>query len=200
MFTPEQLENISFGKKFGGGYNTEDVDSFLEPLIADYITLYNENASLRSKMRVIVSKLEEYRNAEASIKEAMINTKKACDSQIAKTEAKCASMIRNAEAAAVEADKKIAAEEARVENARILAAQQILELKNQLASCVQLLTEIQENHRPSTASVADEAPATTETLSDAPENAEQQNSPSPNPAEDMFANLQFGRNYKSGER
>ena len=72
MLTPEQLSSVSFGKKFGGGYNTEDVDSFLAPLIADYTTLYNENTSLRSKMRMLVSKLEEYRSAEESMKEAML--------------------------------------------------------------------------------------------------------------------------------
>ncbi len=209
MLTPEQLESISFGKKFGGGYNTAEVDSFLEPLIADFITLYNENISLRSKMRVIVTKLEEYRSAEASMKEAMINTQKSCDAQIAKTEAKCATMIRDAEAAAIEADKKIATEEARVENARQLAARQIMELKNQLESCVRLLSEIQENHRPSgpvevpvdkkiTAAVAEEISANVEALVGTSKKTEPPKNFPPlttDPAADMFANLQFGRNY-----
>jgi cell division initiation protein len=148
MLTPEQLEKISFGKKFGGGYNTEEVDAFLAPLVADYTTLYNENTSLRSKMRVLVTKLEEYRNAEVSMKDAIINTQRTCDAQIAETKVKCASMIRDAEAAAIEADRKIAAEEVRVENARLLAAREIIDLKDQLESCIRLLTAIQETHRP----------------------------------------------------
>ena len=207
MLTPEQLEKFSFGKKFGGGYNPEEVDSFLQPLIADYITLYNENTSMRSKMRVIVSKLEEYRNAEVSMKDAIINTQKSCDAQIAETKEKCASMIRDAEAAAIEADKKIAAEEARVEDARLLAARQILELKAQLENCVHLLTEIQENHRPNgpvempvkeehTAAVAQEISASVEASVGTPKKPE----PSKPAAPDMFANLQFGRNYDSGKR
>ena len=208
MLTPEQLESVSFGKKFGGGYNTEEVDSFHEQLFADYITVYNENASLRSKMRVLVTKLEEYRSAELSMKEAMINTQKSCDAQLAETEKKCASMIRDAEAAAIEADRKIAAEEARVEQARLLAAQQILDLKSQLESCVRLLSEIQENHRPNgpipqpIPQPAVQAPPVAE-ASAAP--AEPPKKPiippiSPDSITDKFGELQFGSNYAPGKK
>jgi cell division initiation protein len=196
MLTPEQLESVSFGKKFGGGYNTEDVDSFHKQLFADYITLYNENASLRSKMRVLVTKLEEYRNAEISMKEAMINTQKNCDAQLAETEKKCASMIRDAEAAAIEADKKIAAEEDRVEQARLCAARQILELKSQLENCLQLLSEIQDNHRPSGPI---EEPVVEETPVAAPP-VPQEQAPKKDPVTEKFSNLQFGRNYDPENR
>jgi DivIVA domain-containing protein len=193
MLTPEQLESVSFGKKFGGGYNTEEVDSFHEQLFADYITVYNENASLRSKMRVLVTKLEEYRSAELSMKEAMINTQKSCDAQLAETEKKCASMIRDAEAAAIEADKKIAEEDARVERARLCAARQILDLKSQLESCLKLLSEIQENHRPSGPV---EIPVEEVTPAPAPQAA----APKKDHMVEKFANLQFGKNYDPENR
>ena len=193
MLTPEQLESVSFGKKFGGGYNTEEVDSFHEQLFADYITVYNENASLRSKMRVLVTKLEEYRSAELSMKEAMINTQKSCDAQLAETEKKCASMIRDAEAAAIEADKKIAEEDARVEQARLCAARQILDLKSQLESCLKLLSEIQENHRPS-------GPVEIPVEEVTPAPAPQAPAPKKDPMAEKFANLQFGKNYDPENR
>ena len=66
MFTPQQIDQISFGKATFGGYSMDDVDAFLEPLTEDYITLYKENALLKSKMKVLVSKLEEYRNRQQS--------------------------------------------------------------------------------------------------------------------------------------
>ena len=75
MFTPQQLEQISFGKQTFGGYDMNDVDEFLEPLIEDYVTLYKENALLKSKMRVLVGKLEEYRKNEASMKDAIVNAR-----------------------------------------------------------------------------------------------------------------------------
>ena len=75
MFTPQQIEQISFGKATFGGYDMNDVDEFLEPLVEDYITLYKENALLKSKMRVLVGKLEEYRKNEASMKECFNSRK-----------------------------------------------------------------------------------------------------------------------------
>ena len=191
MLTPEQLESISFGKKFGGGYNTEEVDGFHDQLFADYITIYNENTSLRSKMRVLVAKLEEYRSAELSMQEAMINTQKNCDAQLAETQKKCDTMIRDAEAAAIEADKKIAAEEDRVEQARLCAARQIAELKSQLENCLQLLSEIQDNHRPAGPI---EAPA--EEAVPAPQEPPVRK----DPMADKFVNLQFGKNYDPENR
>ena len=37
MFTPQQLEQVSFGSATFNGYDRRDVDAFLEPLIDDYI-------------------------------------------------------------------------------------------------------------------------------------------------------------------
>ena len=37
MFTPQQIEQISFGRATFGGYDMQAVDEFLEPLTEDYI-------------------------------------------------------------------------------------------------------------------------------------------------------------------
>lgn len=210
MFTPEQLAALSFSKKFGGGYNPEDVDKVFGPLVADYTALYNENLSMRSKMKVLVAKLEEYRSVEDSMKEAILNTQKSCDAKIAETKVQCAGMIRDAQAAAKEADRKIAAEEARVEDARQLAARQITDLRGQLESCIRLLTEIQNQHRPagpanpvasteSTDKVADEISANLQALVGTADPKPRK--PLANePGEDIFANLQFGKNYDPNKR
>ena len=79
MLTPQQIEQISFGRATFGGYDMQSVDEFLEPLTEDYITLYKENALLKSKMKVLVSKLEEYRANEASMKDDIVNAQKTCD-------------------------------------------------------------------------------------------------------------------------
>ena len=96
MITPQQIEQISFSKATFGGYNMEDVDQLLEPLTEDYVTLYKENALLKSKMRVLVGKLEEYRKNEASMKEAVINAQKTCDKMVHDAEIKCQQMMKNA--------------------------------------------------------------------------------------------------------
>ena len=224
MITPQQIEQISFGKATFGGYNMEDVDSFLEPLTEDYITLYKENALLKSKMKVLVGKLEEYRSNEASMKDAIINAQKTCDMMVKEAEAKCTQMLNEANATAAanvkNSDALIAAEEARVEEARKLARSKIDELQNQIRSCINALERIKENNRPAapvaapntafdydqiegqgTDSVADEISANLEALvgtADEPAPKAEPRHPINETTTSKFANLQFGRNYESG--
>ena len=171
MFTPQQIDQISFGRSTFGGYDMQQVDEFLEPLTEDYVTLYKENALLKSKMRVLVGKLEEYRKNEAAMKEAVVNAQKTSEKMIREAEAKCAQMLNNAnanaaaQAAAAEAtaaaknnDALVAAENARVEEARRTAAIKISELQEQLRSCIQALDRIKGANAPA-APVAPAAPA-----------------------------------------
>ena len=153
MFTPQQIEQVSFSKQTFGGYDMQSVDEFLEPLTEDYITLYKENALLKSKMRVLVGKLEEYRQNEASMKDAIVNAQKTCDKMVKEAEAKCTQMLNEANAAAAEnaknADVLIAEENARVEEAKRAAAAKIAEIEAQMKSCIQALERIREANRPS---------------------------------------------------
>jgi len=212
MFTPQQIDQIAFSKAKFGGYNMQQVDEFLEPLTEDYVTLYKENALLKSKMRVLVGKLEEYRKNEASMKEAVINAQKTCDKMVAEAEAKCAKMLQGAAPAALAtaetADAQIAAENARVEEARQAAAAKINELQDQLRSCIQALDRIKENNAPAApavkeekADVADEIAQNLEamigTTVDTAPKAVPKHPTANETTTSKFAslNLQFGRNY-----
>lgn len=221
MFTPQQIEQISFEKATFGGYKMESVDEFLEPLTQDYITLYKENALLKSKMKVLVGKLEEYRNNEASMKDAIVNAQKTCDMMVKEAEAKCTQMLNEANVAAAENAKNsnalIAAEEARVDEARKLAQSKIEELQSQIRSCLNALERIKETNRPSepgafdfdraegkvqtTDSVADEISANLQALVGTAEEVAPKAEPR-HPINETttskFANLQFGRNYGTG--
>jgi cell division initiation protein len=209
MFTPQQIEQISFGRATFGGYDMQAVDEFLEPLTEDYITLYKENALLKSKIRVLVEKLEEYRANEASMKDAIINAQRTCDMMVKEAESKCAQMLSEANVAAAanqrSSEALIAAENQRVEDARKAAAAKIQALEEQLQSCLTLLARIREENRPTeTAAAADAETAVADEISqnlanlvgtteDTPPKA-----PPRHPASDTtgkFANLQFGRNY-----
>ena len=55
MFTPQQIEQISFSRATFGGYDMQSVDELLYPLTEDYKTLYKENDLLKSTMKVLVS-------------------------------------------------------------------------------------------------------------------------------------------------
>lgn len=97
MFTPQEIQEQTFSKAVFGGYDMQQVDDFLEPLTEDYITLYKENAVLKSKMKILVEKLEEYRAQEGAMKKAMANAQATCDQMIAEAQAKCASMMNDAQ-------------------------------------------------------------------------------------------------------
>ena len=220
MFTPQQIDQISFNRATFGGYDMQAVDEFLEPLTEDYITLYKENALLKSKMKVLVSKLEEYRKNEDSMKDAIVNAQKTCDKMVKEAEAKCTQMLTDANAAALEnaknADVLIAAEEARVEEARKTATAKITELQDQIRSCINALERIKENNKPAITpvgafdydrveghhrqadAVANEIAANLQALVGTTEDT----APKPEPRHPVndsttskFANLQFGRNY-----
>ena len=217
MFTPQQIEQISFSTA-RKGYKMEDVDEFLEPLTEDYITLYKENALLKSKMRVLVSKLEEYRRNEASMKEAIVNAQRACDKMVHEAEAKCAQIMASANTTAVASvpnnDALIAAENARVEEARRTATAKIDELQEQMRICIQALERIKGANAPAEAApvkveavkpassddVADQISQSLEALVgttvDTAPKAEPRH-PTNDTTTSKFANLnlQFGRNY-----
>lgn len=224
MFTPQQIEQISFSRATFGGYDMQAVDEFLEPLTEDYVTLYKENALLKSKMKVLVAKLEEYRKNEASMKDAIVNAQKTCDMMVKEAEAKCTQMLSDANAAAAEnaknANALIAAENARVEEARQTAARKIDELKEQIASCVQALDRIKAANPPvrppvtafdydrteresKTDAVASEISANLQALVGTAEEP----APKPEPKHPVsdtttskFRDLQFGRNYGHSNR
>lgn len=164
MITPQQIEQVSFSKASFGGYNMQQVDEFLEPLTEDYVTLYKENALLKSKMRVLASKLEEYRKGEAAPRASDSDAKAAADQMLLETKQKCERMLKeatvkaqsitaSAAAAATvpaapvaapsgNAEALIAAENARVEEARKAANAKIAEIQEQMRACIQALERI----------------------------------------------------------
>ena len=152
MFTPQQIEQISFSRATFGGYDMQSVDELLYPLTEDYKTLYKENDLLKSKMKVLVSKLEEYRANEASMKDAIVNAQKTCDLMIKEAEEKSKQLLAEASATALEnaknADAMIAAEEARVEEARRTAAEKIDALKAEISACINALDRIKAANMP----------------------------------------------------
>jgi len=225
MLTPQQIEQISFNRATFGGYDMQSVDEFLEPLTEDYVTLYKENALLKSKMKVLVNKLEEYRRNEASMKDAIVNAQKTCDLMVKEAEAKCTQMLVDANAAAMEnaknADAMIAAEQARVEEARRTACAKIDTLKDEIYACLKTLDRIKseniptgstnafdydraEGRSPSNAdAVAEEIAANLQALvgpADETVPAVEPNHPVSDTTTTKFANLQFGRNYDPTKR
>lgn len=99
MFTPQQLTEVGFTKAVFGGYDMESVHDVLDPLTEDYTTLYKENAVLKSKLRILVEKLEEYRRqgaAPAAVQAVSGNADQEAKEILRKAEAQAAEILREA--------------------------------------------------------------------------------------------------------
>ena len=64
MLTVQEIQTPEFEKAVFGGYDQKAVDDFMETVAADFASLQKENAALKSKMKVLVDKIEEYRSVE----------------------------------------------------------------------------------------------------------------------------------------
>ena len=146
MITPQQIQEISFEKAVFGGYNMDSVDDFLEPLTEDYVSLYKENSVLKSKLRILVEKLEEYRRQEAAMQNAIMNAQKAGEQMVAEAEKKSAKILRDAEAAAAakagEVEAQLSEEIARLNAAREATRKFMEAMEKRLKRQLELMDEL----------------------------------------------------------
>ncbi len=75
MITPQDIREKAFDRAVRG-YDMEMVDEFLDEIADDYTALVKENNSLKSKMRVLAEKIEEYRQTEDSMRLALLSAQK----------------------------------------------------------------------------------------------------------------------------
>lgn len=129
MITPREIRQTTFDKAVFGGYDMAGVDDFIDLLTADYTALYNETNTLKSKMRVLVETIEEYRRQQESIKKELEDAKTEAQRIISEARAQADRMTQNAEATAMASVTRyradISAEEDRVARARALTSNYI---------------------------------------------------------------------------
>lgn len=121
MITPQDIQEKTFGRAVRG-YDMDGVDEFLEELAADYAALTKENASLKSKMRVLVEKMDEYRQTEDSMRLALLSAQKMSAQIEADAKARAEALVAEAESKAAsiakEAQADIANEQAKLAEAK----------------------------------------------------------------------------------
>lgn len=116
MLTPQEISERELVKAVFGGYDIAVVDDFLETISADYAALYKENAILKSKIKVLVEKVEEYRSTEDSMRMALLTAQKMGDELVKEAQEKSDTMVKTAQE---ESDATLAA--AKEEAAKIVA-------------------------------------------------------------------------------
>ena len=76
MITAQDIREKGFERARVGGYDMASVDDFLEELADDVAATQKENAVLKSKMKVLVDKIEEYRANEEALNNAILSAQK----------------------------------------------------------------------------------------------------------------------------
>ena len=100
MMTPQEFSSHAFSKATLGGYNMAMVDEFLDLLTEDYTALYNDNAILKNKLKVLSDTVEEYRATDDAMRKTLLAAQKMADAMVKDAEAKKESLVHDAEAAA----------------------------------------------------------------------------------------------------
>ena len=96
MLKPQEVSPHSFTKALFGGYNATAVDEFLEGVAEDYSALYQENAALKSKLKVMVDKVEEYRATEEAMRSALLAAQKTAENILKDAETRRDEILANA--------------------------------------------------------------------------------------------------------
>ena len=145
MITPQEIQEARF-EKVRRGYDMDAVDDFLERVMADYVELYKENSVLKSKMRILVEKLEEYREQENSMQSAIMAAQKTGEQMTIDAEKKCAAMLREAEKVILEKTKGVETqahvEEKRLQAAKLASARFIDGIERQLQRQIEMLEDL----------------------------------------------------------
>lgn len=76
MFTPQEVSEKTFAETRKRGYDMVAVDEFLDTLTEDYTALYKENAALKTKLKVLAEKVEEYRATEDAMRSTLLTAQK----------------------------------------------------------------------------------------------------------------------------
>ena len=152
MLTPQEVSERAFQKASFGGYNMAQVDEFLDILTGDYSALYNENAVLKNKMKVLVDKVEEYRSTEEAMRKALMAAQRMADDLVQEAERKKSELMAQAEKelrdrqAAISKDMQ--AEEYRLKKAQQDTAAYVEKVRALHAQEEQLLSRLEELYPP----------------------------------------------------
>ena len=96
MLTVQEIQTPEFEKAVFGGYDQKAVDDFMETVAADFASLQKENAALKSKMKVLVDKIEEYRSVENGMRRALVSAQSIAQETIDTAQAESAQLIAEA--------------------------------------------------------------------------------------------------------
>lgn len=96
MITPLDIQNKEF-KKSLMGYNTREVDTYLDAINDDYEKLYKENIELKDKIGILTDQIRQYNNLEETLKSTLVIAQSTADDVTSAARKKAELIIEEAE-------------------------------------------------------------------------------------------------------
>lgn len=94
--TVQEIQEIGFEKAVFGGYDMKSVDAFLEKVAEEFAKMQKENETLKAKMKVLVDKIEEYRNVEEGMRKTLATAQSIAQETINKAKSESEQMLQSA--------------------------------------------------------------------------------------------------------
>lgn len=97
MLTIDEIREVTFKRAGRNGYMADDVDNFIDDVIATVEQKDAEKAELIRKMDILAKKIEQYREDEETVRNALLQSQKISDGAIKDAKNKATYIIKSAE-------------------------------------------------------------------------------------------------------
>lgn len=97
MLTLDEIRDISFRRAGKNGYNAADVDEFIDEVTATVEQLIAEKNDCLRKMDILAGKIEQYREDEETVRNALLTSQKLADTTMKEAQSKAEYIVRAAE-------------------------------------------------------------------------------------------------------
>ena len=96
MLTPMDIRNREFKKGFRG-YSEDEVDMFMDKVVADFEKMYKENIELKDKVNIFNDRLESYSEMEKTLQSTLIIAQRTSEDIVANARKEADLIIRESE-------------------------------------------------------------------------------------------------------
>ena len=97
MLTIDEIREVSFRRAGKNGYNAADVDVFIDDVTDTVEQLIAEKNDCMRKMDILANKIEQYREDEETVRNALLTSQKLSDTKIREAQDKADYLIKSAE-------------------------------------------------------------------------------------------------------
>lgn len=148
MITSQDIRAKSFEKAVFGGYDMAAVDQYMETVAVEMDTRVKEISTLKSKMKILANKVEEYRSTEDAMRLALVSAQQLATQIEAEARAKAEAIIADATAQSVEIlaslQNETAEQEAKLEAAKASLAVFLTDARAMCETQLRYLNELPE--------------------------------------------------------